>query len=43
MKFETIAVHAADPDAATGAVAPPIHLATTFTRDTDLALAGSFQ
>ena len=31
MRFETIAVHAgAEPDAATGAVAPPIHLSTTF-------------
>ena len=31
MKFETIAVHAgAEPDPATGAVAPPIHLSTTF-------------
>ncbi len=31
MKFETRAVHAGSkPDAATGAVAPPIHLSTTF-------------
>jgi cystathionine gamma-synthase len=31
MRFETLAVHAAaDPDAETGALAPPIHLATTF-------------
>jgi len=31
MRFETIAVHAGgEPDPATGAVAPPIHLATTF-------------
>ena len=31
MKFETIAVHAgAEPDAASGALAPPIDLATTF-------------
>ncbi|HET7294678.1 MAG TPA: aminotransferase class I/II-fold pyridoxal phosphate-dependent enzyme [Vicinamibacteria bacterium] len=30
-RFETIAVHAGgEPDAATGAVAPPIHLTTTF-------------
>jgi cystathionine gamma-synthase len=43
MKFDTIAVHAADPDKATGAVAPPIHLATTFTRDEALALTGEFQ
>jgi cystathionine gamma-synthase len=43
VRFETIAVHAAEPDVATGAVAPPIHLATTFTRDTELALTGEFQ
>lgn len=43
MKFETIAVHAADPDPATGAVAPPIHFATTFARDAQLALRGDFQ
>ena len=43
MKFETIAVHAAGPDEATGAVAPPIHLATTYTRDTGLELIGEFQ
>jgi len=31
MKLETIAVHAgAEPDPATGAIAPPIHLSTTF-------------
>jgi len=31
MKLETVAVHAgADPDPATGAIAPPIHLSTTF-------------
>jgi cystathionine gamma-synthase len=31
MKFETIAVHAGgEPDPATGALAPPIHLSTTF-------------
>jgi cystathionine gamma-synthase len=30
-KFDTLAVHAgAEPDSATGAVAPPIHLSTTF-------------
>ncbi|MCG3194122.1 MAG: Cystathionine gamma-synthase [Thermoanaerobaculia bacterium] len=34
VKFETLAVHAAlRPDAVTGAVAPPIHLSTTFARD----------
>jgi cystathionine gamma-synthase len=43
MKFETMAVHAADPDPATGAVAPPIHFATTFTRDPNLALTGDYQ
>jgi cystathionine gamma-synthase len=36
MKLDTLAVHAArHPDAATGAVAPPIHLATTFLREPD--------
>jgi cystathionine gamma-synthase len=31
MRFETLAVHAGgEPDAATGAVAPPLHLSTTF-------------
>ena len=43
MKFETMAVHAAEPDPATGAVAPPIHLATTFTREADLTLTGDYQ
>ena len=43
MKFETIAVHAGEPDPATGAVAPPIHLATTFARDAELALIGDVQ
>jgi cystathionine gamma-synthase len=43
MRFETIAVHAAEPDAATGGVSPPIHLATTYTRDPSLALVGEFQ
>jgi len=34
MRFETLTVHAGGgPDRATGAVAPPIHLATTFARD----------
>lgn len=34
MKFETLTVHAGTgPDPATGALAPPIHLATTFVRD----------
>ena len=31
MRFETLAVHAgAEPDRETGAVAPPIHVSTTF-------------
>src|SRR5258708_37076260 len=34
LRFETLAVHAGPgPDGATGAVAPPIHLATNFARD----------
>jgi cystathionine gamma-synthase len=43
MRFETMAVHAADPDEATGGVAPPIHFATTFARDPQLALTGHVQ
>jgi cystathionine gamma-synthase len=36
MRIETLAVHAGHAiDAATGAVAPPIHLSTTFERDVD--------
>ena len=36
MKPETLAIHAANaPDPATGAVAPPIHMATTFERAAD--------
>ena len=36
MQFETIAAQAAHQiDAATGAVAPPIYLSTTFERDSD--------
>jgi cystathionine gamma-synthase len=36
MHIETIAVHAGHaPDAATGAVTPPIHLSTTFEREAD--------
>jgi cystathionine gamma-synthase len=39
VRFETLAVHAgAEPDPATGAVTPPIHLSTTFQRASD----GSF-
>lgn len=37
MRLETIAVHAGhEPDAATGAVTPAIHLSTTFERNEDL-------
>lgn len=43
MRFETIAVHVAGPDPQTGAVAPPIHLATTFERNEALELIGDFQ
>ena len=36
MKIETIAVHAGQEiDSATGAVAPPIHMSTTFVRDAE--------
>ena len=36
MKIETLAVHAGrQVDAATGAIAPPIHLSTTYERDAD--------
>lgn len=41
-KFDTLAVHCAPVDEATGAVAPPIHLATTFARDGAYALRGSY-
>jgi cystathionine gamma-synthase len=35
MKLETLAIHIANhPDPTTGAVSPPIHLSTTFARDT---------
>ena len=41
MRLETIAVHAGhSPDAATGAVTPPIHLSTTFEREPDLTYRG---
>ena len=33
MRFETLAVHAGHRDDPTGAVAPPLHLSTTFRRD----------
>jgi cystathionine gamma-synthase len=43
MKIETIAVHAGqNPDPATGAVAAPIHLTTTFERDVDGAYSRGF-
>ena len=36
MRLETLCVHAGtSPDAVTGAIAPPIHLSTTFERDAD--------
>jgi cystathionine gamma-synthase len=36
IRIETLAVHAGHAiDAATGAVSPPIHLSTTFERDTE--------
>ena len=42
MKFETLAVHAGRrPEAATGAVAPPLYLSTTFERDADLTPLGA--
>ena len=38
MRFETIAIHAGVvPDRETGAIAPPIHLSTTFEREPDLS------
>jgi len=41
MRFETLTVHAgAGADPATGAVAPPIQLSTTFARDEELQLLG---
>ena len=44
MKIETLAVHAGrEPDAATGAVVPPLHLATTYARDPDGGFARGFQ
>ncbi|MGH8164488.1 MAG: aminotransferase class I/II-fold pyridoxal phosphate-dependent enzyme, partial [Rhodanobacteraceae bacterium] len=39
MKFDTLAVHAgAEPDAQTGALSPPLHLATTFEHAPDGSL-----
>lgn len=41
MRIETLAVHAGSrPDPSTGAVAPPIHLSTTFVRDSALRPVG---
>ncbi|MGY6518824.1 MAG: trans-sulfuration enzyme family protein [Lysobacteraceae bacterium] len=43
MRLETLAVHAgAEPDAATGALSPPLHLATTFLHAPDGALDHGF-
>jgi cystathionine gamma-synthase len=43
MKIQTLAVHAAnEPDAATGAVAAPIHLSTTFLRAADGSYPGGY-
>jgi cystathionine gamma-synthase len=42
--FETRAVHAGwDPDPATGAVVPPIHLATTYAQDAPASPRGEFE
>lgn len=38
MRFDTLAVHSVGLDPATRAVAPPIHLSTTFARDEDYVL-----
>ena len=43
MRIETLAVHAGHhPDAATGAVSPPIYLSTTFAREADGTLPHGF-
>jgi len=43
MRIETLAVHAGhQPDPATGAVSPPIHLSTTFAREPDGTLPHGF-
>ena len=43
MKIETLAVHAGrQVDAATGAIAPPIHVSTTYERDADGGYARSY-
>jgi len=44
MRFETLCVHAAaEPDPVTGAVAPPIHLSTTYQRDIDGEFSRGFK
>ncbi len=44
MRLETLAVHAgAEPDAQTGAMAPPIHLATTFKHGADGARIAGYE
>jgi cystathionine gamma-synthase len=44
MKLETLFVHAGNaPDPSTGAIAPPIHLSTTFARDENNELIGPSQ
>lgn len=44
MKIETLAVHAGrEPDDATGAVVPPLHLATTYARDAEGGFARGYQ
>lgn len=43
MKIQTLAVHAAnEPDEATGAIAPPIHMATTYLRAADGSYPGGY-
>lgn len=43
MRIETLAVHAGhEPDPATGAVTPPIHLSTTFAREIDGSYRAGF-
>jgi len=43
MRFETLAVHAGhQPDPATGAVTPPLHLSTTFERAPDGSFPGGY-
>jgi cystathionine gamma-synthase len=44
MKFESLAIHAGRPvDPATGAISPPIHLATSFERDADGGYSRGYQ